>query len=318
MLTADAFAVVALVRGTAKANESSMVASELYKDVAKVPFAFTLDFDPARIDSTVTYTIQAMIVDGDNAWVTAKGIPVLTKGNPSTVAATLTYRPDALKGAVSGQITAIGMQPTADAYAIAVLVDPATGDSLGMDVRPADEGLPVAFSVPYQINDIVPTNDYVVTAEVYDTAGTWRNAAGVPVITNGNPKTAIQVVVTEVVIASPSPSAAPAAPSPSPAPVPPAEDTGSGGLLTAIILIALAGAIAAFFIARGRNQSDTLTPDDTPPDATTTPADATGDLGATEQTIPPAAPAGTEPSTAPEPPATTEPSADGPDRPGVP
>ena len=48
-----------------------------------------------------------------------------------------------------------------------------------------------------------------MTAEVGDDGATWRNVAGVPVITNGNPKSGIQVVVTPVVAASPSPSSRP-------------------------------------------------------------------------------------------------------------
>ena len=171
------------------------------------------------IDPSATYTIQASIVDGENAWVTANGIPVLTKGNPSNVAITLSYRPDVLKGAVTGQITGVGVAPSATAYSMAVLVDPATGNSLGIDVRDVAAGLPVAFSVPYAITDIVPTNDYVVTAEVGDASTSWRNAAGVPVITKGNPKSGIQVVVTEVAVPSPSPTATPSA-SPVPAPAP--------------------------------------------------------------------------------------------------
>ena len=127
-LTGDAFAVVALVRGSARANESSIVASEIDRDITAVPVSFSLAFDSADIDPSVTYTIQATIVDGENAWVTSKGIPVLTKGNPSTVAITLGYRPDLLKGAVTGQVTAVGVQVSATAYAMTVLVDPATGD----------------------------------------------------------------------------------------------------------------------------------------------------------------------------------------------
>jgi hypothetical protein len=132
---------------------------------------------------------------------------------------------------------------------MAVLVDPATGNSLGIDVRDVQAGLPVGFSVPYAITDIVPTNDYVVTAEVGDASTSWRNVAGVPVITKGNPKSGIQVVVTEVAVASPSPTATPSA-SPVPAPAP--DLTSSGNLLTWIIIIAIIAAIAAFLIARGR------------------------------------------------------------------
>jgi len=256
-LSGDAFAVVALVRGSARATESTIVASEIDRGITAIPVSFSLDIGDAPIDPSATYTIQASIVDGENAWVTAHGIPVLTKGNPSNVAITLTYRPDLLKGAVTGQITGVGVAPSATAYSMAVLVDPATGNSLGIDVRAVEAGLPVAFSVPYAITDIVPTNDYVVTAEVGDASSSWRNAAGVPVITKGNPKSGIQVVVTEVGVASPSPTARPSA-SPIPAPAP--DLTSSGSLLTWIILIAIVGAIVAFLVARGRGEPDAVPP----------------------------------------------------------
>jgi uncharacterized lipoprotein YbaY len=225
------------------------VASEIDRDISAVPISFSLGFDPADIDQSVTYTLQATIVDGANAWVTGKGVPVLTNGNPSDVDITLAYRPDLLKGAVSGQISAVGLHPSTSAYSMTVVVDPATGDSLGIDVQTVANGLPQAFAVPYTITDVDPAKDYVVTAEVVDSGQSWRNDAGVPVLTKGNPKTAIQVVVTPVVFASPSPTVTPA---PSAAPGPTGRD--SGNLLGIIILIAVIGAIAAFFIARGRGQ----------------------------------------------------------------
>ena len=113
-LTGDAFAVVALVRGSARVTENTIVASEIDRDITAVPVSFSLDIGSAVIDPSATYTIQATIVDGDDAWVTAKGVPVLTKGNPSKVAITLDFRPDVLKGAVTGQITGIGVQPVGD------------------------------------------------------------------------------------------------------------------------------------------------------------------------------------------------------------
>ena len=252
-LTGNAFAVVALVRGSVRPSESSIVASTIDRDITTVPAKFELSLEGVTIDPSQTYTVQATIVDGDNAWVTGEGVPVLTKGNPSDVAITLDYQPDVLKAAVSGQIAGVDVAPAPNAYAMAVLVDPSTGESLGIDVRSVTDGLPVAFSVGYTITDIQPTQEYVVTAEVGDSASTWRNAAGVPVITNGNPKTGVQVVVTPVSIASPSPSAT-ASPSPSatPAPIPAPGIGTSGNLLLWIIVIALIGAGAAFLIARGR------------------------------------------------------------------
>ena len=218
------------------------------------------------------------------------------------------FRPDVLKGAVSGQITGIGVQPSETAYGITVLVDPSTGDSLGIDVKTVDQGLPVAFSVPYSIGDVQPTADYVVTAEVGDSTGIWRNAAGVPVITKGNPKAGVQVVVTQV--STPVPSATPV-PTPSAAPI----ETGRGGddgLLPVILLVAIAGAVAAFLVARGRGNPDTPTPD--PATAAAAGAEATepgaeastepgADAGApaeaaeapTPETTPPTEPAGPPP-----------------------
>ena len=282
-LSGDAFAVVALVRGSARATDSSIVASEIDRDITSKPVPFELDLGGATIDPSLTYTIQATIVDGANAWVTAHGVPVLTKGNPSNVAITLIYRPDLLKGAVTGQITAIGVQPSTTAYAMSVLMDPATGESLGIDVSSVTDGLPVAFSIGYTITDIVPTDDYVVTAEVGYGAVSWRNVAGVPVITNGNPKSGVQVVVTEVALPSPSPTPSPT-PGATPVPVAPPDGTSGSALLPWIMLIAIVAAIAAFFIARGRDQTDELPPK--------TPASQAG--ASTEEPAASAAPAGAE------------------------
>jgi uncharacterized lipoprotein YbaY len=253
-LTGDAFAVVALVKGTARATDSSVVASQIDRDITAVPYTFSLPIASVTIDPDATYTIQATIVDGEVSFVTAHGVPVLTKGNPSNVDITLTYRPDLLKGAVTGQITGVGIATSPNAYAMTVLVDPSTGDSLGIQVQTVDDGLPVAFSVAYAIPDIKPDQDYVVTAEVGDDGSTWRNVAGVPVLTNGNPKSGVQVVVTPVVVAaSPTPTVAPA-PTASPTPVPPPEPASRDvSLLALIILIVVIVAVIAFFVARGRS-----------------------------------------------------------------
>jgi uncharacterized lipoprotein YbaY len=262
-----------------------------------VPASFSLALDGVTIDPAVTYTIQATIVDGANAWVTSRGVPVLTQGNPTSVAITLAYRPDLVKGSVTGQITAVGFQPSPNAYAMAVLVDPTTGASLGIDVKTIEKGLPVAFAIPYTITDIDPTQDYVVTAEVGGQDVSWRNAAGVPVITKGNPKTAIEVVVTPV--ATPIPSVAPTpTPASSPTPVPAPDKTGGGGLLGIIILIAIVGAVAAFFIARGRSAStSTPGPDGGPTDGSdaTSPGAAAPSGAAAPDAATPAPAAGTAP-----------------------
>lgn len=51
----------------------------------QVPFAFALKYDPAQIDSRLTYAVAARIsVDGRLRWVNATRIPVLTRNAPLT------------------------------------------------------------------------------------------------------------------------------------------------------------------------------------------------------------------------------------------
>jgi uncharacterized lipoprotein YbaY len=270
-LSADAYAAVAIVRGS-KADASAIIASEIYHDIGQVPVDFAVSVDPDDVDPDATYTLQATIVDGENAWVTGHGIPVLTDGNPSEdVKVTLAYRPDLLKGAVSGQVTAIGLTPAPTAYVMTVLVDPNNGDSLGMDVGLVDTGLPAPFSIPFAIPDIEKTNDYVVTAQVTDGTDYWRNAAGVPVITKGNPKAGVQVVVTEVAAPAPTPGQTPI---PTAAPAEPGRGDGQGGLLGLIILITLIAAAVVFLVAWGRRDQETVPePTTTEPGAGAPPSD---------------------------------------------
>jgi putative lipoprotein len=49
------------------------------------PYAFTLTFDPARIDRARTYVVNALLFDGDRRFVPALQSPVLTGGAGSTV-----------------------------------------------------------------------------------------------------------------------------------------------------------------------------------------------------------------------------------------
>ena len=253
-LSADAIAAVALVRGKARPDEASIVAWELYRDIGQVPVSFELAFDAADIDPAATYTVQATIVDGPNAWVTSRGIEVLTNGAPTDVDIKLGYRPDLAKGEVSGQITAVGLEPASDAYAIAVIVESQTGRTVGIHVRDSNGQLPIPFGIPYTITGIDQSMDYLVQAAINDGTDTeWQNLVGVPVITKGNPRSDVQVVVTEVIKLVPVPTATPA-PVASPGP-----DAGSGSsegmsLLLIIVVIGAVVAVAAAVIARLRTR----------------------------------------------------------------
>jgi putative lipoprotein len=57
----------------------------------QVPFAFQIEYDPARIDSRLTYVVQARIEDGGKLlFISDRAYPVITRGAPSEVDLILT------------------------------------------------------------------------------------------------------------------------------------------------------------------------------------------------------------------------------------
>ena len=155
-LSGHAYAIVALVSGSARATESSIVTSQIYRDLAEKPIPFKLTFDSSAIDPAATYTVQAIIVDDQNSWASAHGTPVLTKGNPSDVDITLAYRPDLVKGTVTGQVAGT----RTEAIGRRVLGRDPGRPHQRRDARHRQhgrpEGLPVPFGVPFALNDITP------------------------------------------------------------------------------------------------------------------------------------------------------------------
>jgi uncharacterized lipoprotein YbaY len=209
-----------------------------------VPIAFSLDYESGVIDPDGSYTVQAAIVDGVHAWATAKGVAVITKGRPSSgVEVKLAYRPDLVKGEVTGGITGVGLRLPAGAYSAAVLVRPDTGETLGISYDPAPAGVPIPFSIAFDPATIDAEADYVVKAAVVAGEQRWENAAGVPVITKGNQLTGVTVTVSEVVEPSPTPTPT-AEPTPTVAPTPaPEPDEGGMGTTAMLVLLAAVGAV---------------------------------------------------------------------------
>jgi hypothetical protein len=127
-----------------------------------------------------------------------------------------------------------------------------------MDLTPTAGVIPVGFGIPFSLDTIDPAKSYVVTGEIVDGTTTWANTTGVPVITNGNAISDVQVVVTPVV----------AAPSPSPSPIA-APESGVGDATPALLLVILAlilGAIGFFLWSRSRNEPPSETDPPTPAD----------------------------------------------------
>jgi putative lipoprotein len=72
-------------------NVPTAIASQTFPVTGKPsPFAFTMTYDPARIDQNLDYRAEAAFaVNGQVRYRTTTLYPVLTKGNPATVNMTL-------------------------------------------------------------------------------------------------------------------------------------------------------------------------------------------------------------------------------------
>ena len=232
-LSPDAHALIVLVEGAGKASAGSVVASEIVDEPAQVPVPFLLDYSHVAIDQGVTYTLQATIVDGDRTWVTTTGTPVITKGNPTSgLTLALTYRPDVLKGDVTGSISGVDIQLGTEAFSAAVLLDLTTDTTVGIDVHLQPGQTPIRFAIPFDPAKIEQTTDYVVGAAIIDEPNRWENRQGVPVITKGNPISDVTVPVSAVVAATPA-------------------DDGRSALVIVLLTLALL-AVAVFIYQRSK------------------------------------------------------------------
>jgi putative lipoprotein len=89
------------------------------------PFNFSLDIDPAKIDRKRTYTVNAVLTDGERRFLPALTAPVLTGGSPTTAQITLSPEPTAgeklkdefakLQGRIGGMKGVNGTYTTDDA-----------------------------------------------------------------------------------------------------------------------------------------------------------------------------------------------------------
>ena len=64
--------------------EGRIVGSQVIQTPGQKPIAFKVGYTKSQIDSNLVYSIEAAVLDGDKAWVTAAGTPVITKGNPTS------------------------------------------------------------------------------------------------------------------------------------------------------------------------------------------------------------------------------------------
>ena len=163
---------------------------------------YQLAYPFALVDDKDAYRVYSGIVDGDSAWVTPTGVAVdVPQPEITGVKLQLEYRPDLLKGAVSGTITGVGLDPAQDpeSYGTSLVIDVNTGATIGFQLISPAGNVPIPYSVPYDPSMITQNAAYVARGSVWDGTTLWNSPAGVPVITNDNPKSNVVLTVVPAV-----------------------------------------------------------------------------------------------------------------------
>ncbi len=229
-----------LVEGKAGLDSSNIIASTTLVDPGDQPIEFALAYPMSSVEEGAPYRVYAGLTDGDLSWVTPAGVAVPVPQQPviEDLELQLEYRPDLLKGAVSGVIVADGLDATAadDTYASALVIRVDTGETVGVQVIQPISSSPIEFSVPYDPGDIDPDADYVARSTIWDGTQMW-SSEDAPVITQDNPKAG--VVLTMTAAPSPTPTPSPTvAPTPAPSPEPGATGDGSSFPWIAVLVVA--------------------------------------------------------------------------------
>ena len=207
-MTADARAVVLLIDVTAGPDDGTVIASTSIKNPGPQPVKFHLAYPFSVVKADDDYRVYAGIVDGDSAWATPTGVSVdVPQPEIAGLKLQLEYRPDLLKGAVSGTITGVGLDSASDpeSYGTSLLLDVNTGATIGFQLISPAGAAPIPYSVPFDPSTITPGAAYVARGSVWDGTTLWNTPAGVPVITNDNPKSNVLLTVVPAVTPTPAP-----------------------------------------------------------------------------------------------------------------
>jgi uncharacterized lipoprotein YbaY len=244
-----------LVEGKSGPDDGNVITSTSITDPGDQPVAFTLTYQMSSINAGAPYRVYAGLTDGDLAWVTPVGVAVPVPQQPAikNLEVPLQFRPDLLKGAVSGVIVADGLDAAAseESYASALVIRVDTGETVGVQVIQPISNSPIEFSVPYTPGDIDPDADYIARSTIWDGTQLW-SSDDAPVITQDNPKAGVVLTMTAAPTPTPTPTPT-AAPTPSPEPTPDPGATGGGDgfpwisvLLVAALAVLGTGAVIAW------------------------------------------------------------------------
>lgn len=169
----------------------------------QVPIPFEIAYDPAQIDMTQTYLVQARIlVNGAPVYASQAAVPVITNGAPTQGIEVLVG--PVMMGVAGGTLTGtviylerIAMAP--DAVITVELQDASAGTIsviAAQDINAEGRQVPIPFELPYDAAAIDPAGTYLLSARINEAGQTtFASQTGVPVLTNGAPTSNVEIVV---------------------------------------------------------------------------------------------------------------------------
>ena len=172
----------------------------------QVPIPFEIAYDPAQIDPTQTYLVQARIlVNGAPVYASQAAVPVITNGAPTSGIEVLVG--PVMTGTAGGMLTGnvvymerVAMAPDA---IITVELQNASGGTTSViasrDINAEGRQVPIPFELPYDPASIDPAGTYLVSARITEAGQTtFSSQTGVPVLTNGAPTSNVEIMVTQM------------------------------------------------------------------------------------------------------------------------
>ena len=206
-------AKVQIVDQSASDPANAIVKEETFQAGTTFPVPYNVPYDPNAIDKTHSYAIQAQIIDSAGAlmFMNQSPQPIITQDNPSeqvdipveAVTAMDISAPSIQAAAeVIGVVTSLGQVTLpGDATVVVQLADVGAPDApvqvVNLQTISNPGQLPVPFDVTYDPAVIDSGRNYAVSALIRDANGglIYRSSTSIPVITQGNPTSGIQLLV---------------------------------------------------------------------------------------------------------------------------
>jgi uncharacterized lipoprotein YbaY len=179
-----------------------------------LPVPYAIEYDPATILLTHTYTVRAQIFDADQLkYTSTTAYPVITRDNPTgdvnvvvePVGGISRATPAQPTGVITGTVTYLErIALPADAQIEVILVDASATDlaaQLGSQQSISAKGkqVPIAYRLEYPSDQIDPTHTYTVQARI--TLGNqplFDTPQPIAVLTQDAPLTGVEIVVQPV------------------------------------------------------------------------------------------------------------------------